>query len=85
MITVLNGATAQAYNDAVQVAHADNTPDMRPMRTRIQAFFVKEDICVAEGAALANPHLGTEGGTQYSIENGDNPKLTSAPIIKFSK
>jgi RHS repeat-associated protein len=82
---VLKGATAQGYNDTVQVAHAGNTSGMRPMRTQVQAFVVTEDICVAKGVALANPHLGTGGGTQYFIENGDKPKLTSGPIVKFSK
>ena len=83
--TVLKGGSAQEYNDAVQVAHAGNTRDARPMRTQVQAFVVKEDICVAKGTALANPHLGSGGGTQYFIEDGDKPKLTGGPILKFSK
>jgi RHS repeat-associated protein len=82
---VLKSGTAQGYNDLVQVAHAGNTSGMLPMRRQVQAFVVKEDICVAKGTALANPHLGTGGGTQYFIENGDKPKLTSGPIVKFSK
>jgi RHS repeat-associated protein len=82
---VLKGATAQGYNDIVQVAHAGNTRGALPMRTQVQAFVIKEDICVAKGTALANPHLGTGGGTQYFIENGDKPKLTGGPIVKFSK
>jgi hypothetical protein len=56
-----------------------------PMRTQIQAFVVKEDICVAKGQPRANPHVGTSGGTQYFIGNGDKAKLTSGPIVKFSK
>lgn len=83
--TVLKGGSAQECNDAVQVAHAGNTRNARPMRTQVQAFVVKEDICVAKGTALANPHLGTGGGTQYFIENGDKSKLTGGPILKFSK
>jgi RHS repeat-associated protein len=83
--TVLKGGSAQGYNDAVQVAHAGNTRNARPMRTQVQAFVVKEDICVAKGTSLANPHLGTGGGLQYFIEDGDKPKLTSGPILKFSK
>lgn len=55
------------------------------MRTQLQAFVVKEDICVAKGAALANHALGTGGGTQYFIEDGDKPKLARGPIVKFSK
>lgn len=82
---VLKGATARGYNDIVQVAHAGNTSGMKPMRSQIQAFVLKEDICVAKGVAHANPHLGTGGGTQYFIENGDKPKLTGGPIVKFSK
>ena len=82
---VLKGTSARGYNDLLQVAHAGNTPGMRPMRTKVQAFVLEEDICVAKGKALANPHLGTGGGTQYFIENGDKPKLTGGPIIKFSK
>ena len=83
--TVLKGGSAQGYNDSVQVAHSGNTRNARPMRTQVQAFVVKEDICVAKGTSLANPHLGTGGGIQYFIEDGDKPKLTSGPIMKFSK
>ncbi len=83
--TVLKGGSAQGYNDFVQVAHSGNTRNARPMRTQVQAFVVKEDICVAKGTSLANPHLGTGGGIQYFIEDGDKPKLTSGPIVKFSK
>ena len=83
--TVSKGGSAQGYNDAVQVAHAGNTRNARPMRTQVQTFIVKEDICIAKGTALANPHLGTGGGTQYFIEDGDKPKLTGGPILKFSK
>jgi len=79
------GTTAQGYNDNVQVAHAGNTLGIKPMRTQVQPLVFKEYICVAKGAAHANPHLGKGGGTQYFIENGDNPKLTSGPIVKFSK
>lgn len=55
------------------------------MRTQVQAFVVKEDICVAKGTTTANPHLGTGGGTPYFIKNGDKTNLTNGPIIKFSK
>lgn len=83
--TVLSASSARGYNDAVQVSHAGNTPKARPMRTQVQAFIVKEDMCVAKGQSLANPHLGAGGGTQYFIENGDKPKLATGPVVKFSK
>ncbi|WP_322401158.1 hypothetical protein [Massilia luteola] len=67
------------------MAHAGNTSGMLPMRRQVQAFVVKEDICAAKDTALANPHLGAGGGTQYFIENGNKPKLTSGTIVKFSK
>lgn len=74
---------ARGYGDAVQVAHARDTSGMQPMRTRVQAVFVQEDICVAKGATLANPQLGSGGEIQYFIGNGDKPKLTTGPIVKF--
>ena len=83
--TVLSAGAARGYNDAVQVSHAGNTPKARPMRTQVQAFIVKEDICVAKGQSLANPHLGTGRGTQYFVENGDKPTLAAGPVVKFSK
>jgi len=55
------------------------------MRTQVQAFVVKEDIYVAKGVVLANPHLGSGGGTQYFIENGDKSKLVGSPVVKFSR
>jgi len=66
-------------------SNAGNTPGIRPKRTQVQAFVVKEDICVAKGATLANANLGAGGRTQYFIEDGDKAKLTSDPIVKFSK
>lgn len=53
------------------------------MRTQVQAFVVKEDICVAKGAAPANANLGAGGRTQYFIEDGDKAKLTSGSIVIF--
>jgi RHS repeat-associated protein len=82
---VLQGATARGYNDTVQVSHAENTPGARPMRREVQAFVLKEDLCVAKGQALANPHLGDGGGTQYFIDSADKSKLVGGPVIKFSK
>lgn len=82
---VSKGGSAKGHNDAVQVAHTGNTRNARPMRTQVQAFVVKEDICVAKGTSLANPHLGTGGGSQIFIEDGDKPKLTKGSILKFAK
>jgi len=82
---VLKGGTGRGYNDLVQVGHSGNVPGMRPMRTQVQAFVVKEDIYVAKGVVLANPHLGSGGGTQYFIENGDKSKLVGSPVVKFSR
>ncbi|AOX99261.1 hypothetical protein BJP62_01610 [Jeongeupia sp. USM3] len=82
---VLKNGNAKDYNDALQLSHEGNTPGARPMRTSVHAYVVKEDTCMAVGAARANPHLGAGGGVQYFIENGDKGNLIdTGKMVKLS-
>ena len=72
---------ARAYNDSLQVAHSGNYANQRPMRTQVHAFLVKNDICMAKGKALANPHLGKGGGTQFFLEDRD--KIHLSPTFRI--
>lgn len=77
-----NGS-ATNYNNATQIAHAGNTPGLRPMRKEVQGFTLTEDLCAATGKALANTNLGNGGGNQYFIEDSDIKKLL--PHLKTIK
>jgi RHS repeat-associated protein len=86
--TLLTTGTAREFNDSVQVAHAGNSKHrgVRPMRTKVHAYVVKDDICVAEGVAMMNPNFGKGGSTQYFLENRDKVNiLDTDKIISFKK
>ena len=44
-------------------------------------YRVKNDICMAKGKALANPHLGKGGGTQFFLEDRD--KIHLSPTFRI--
>ncbi|WP_219993147.1 hypothetical protein, partial [Enterobacter kobei] len=46
------------YHEALQVKL---NPDF-PVRTKVRAYYVSEDIFVASGRAMANPQFGKGGG-----------------------
>ncbi len=86
--SVLGSSSARDYNDSVQVAHTGNwdSPKARDMRTRLHAYVVTRDTCMAAGTARANPHLGEGGATQYFIENRDKANLFDTErILSYAK
>jgi RHS repeat-associated protein len=83
---VLGARNARQYNDSVQVAHTGNwdNPKARPMRTKVHAYILTKDTCMAVGTAKNNPHLGVGGAEQFFIENQDKPNLVSTGrIVSF--
>ncbi|WP_454865348.1 hypothetical protein [Paraburkholderia fungorum] len=66
-----------------QVAHSENWPSGRAMRSQLRAFVVTKDIGVAKGKALANTNLGKSGGTQYFVSDQDKGGLVGGNILKF--
>ncbi|MCU6432911.1 DUF4150 domain-containing protein [Undibacterium sp. Jales W-56] len=86
--TVIGSASARDYNDALQVAHKDNwdSPNARDMRTKVHAYVLNKDTCMAVGSTEKNPHLGSGGGVQYFIENSDKGNLIdTGKIISFKR
>lgn len=88
MDTVLANGEARKFNDAVQVAHADNSKHkgVRPIRTKLHAYILKEDTCMAEGISKNNPKFGPGGGQQFFLENRDKKNLIdTGKIISLKK
>lgn len=86
--TVLANGEARKFNDAVQVAHASNSSHkgVRPMRTKLHVYILKEDTCMAEEISRNNPQFGPGGGKQFFIENRDKTKLIdTGKIISLKK
>lgn len=72
----MQGKGARAYNDALQLSHDENTPGSRyKVRKQLHQFVVTQDICIAQGFAKENPHLGTGGGQQIFVMNKDKNYL----------
>ncbi|MGX9715024.1 RHS repeat-associated core domain-containing protein [Janthinobacterium lividum] len=85
---VLANGEARKFNDAVQVAHADNSKHrgVRPMRTQLHVYILKEDICMAEGISRNNPNFGPGGAQQLFLENRDKKNLIdTGKIISLKK
>ncbi len=85
---VVGARNARQYNDSVQVAHDKNwdDPKARPMRTKVHAYILTKDTCMAVGVAKNNTNLGDGGATQYFIENRDKPNLAdTGRIIAYGK
>jgi RHS repeat-associated protein len=86
--TVISSTSARNYNDALQVAHKDNwdSPNARDMRTKVHAYVLNKDTCMAVGSTEKNSHLGSGGGVQYFIENSDKGNLIdTGKIISFKR
>ncbi|WP_414654780.1 RHS repeat-associated core domain-containing protein [Janthinobacterium sp.] len=85
---VLANGEARKFNDAVQVAHSDNSKHkgVRPMRTKLHVYILKEDICMAEGISRNNPNFGPGGAQQLFLENRDKKNLIdTGKIISLKK
>ena len=85
---LLANSGARQFNDAVQVAHTDNSTHkgVRPMRTKLHVYVLKEDICMAEGISRNNPNFGLGGGQQLFLESIDKKHLIdTGKIISLKK
>ena len=58
----------------------DKYGNARLPRERVQAFRVKEDICVAKGTAKENGQFGAGGATQYFVSASERAKLTAGKV-----
>ncbi|WP_141394099.1 RHS repeat domain-containing protein, partial [Enterobacter hormaechei] len=65
------------YHEALQVKL---NPDF-PLRTKVRAYYVSEDIFVANGRANANPLYGKGGGMQFYIPEEARGKLIPGKVI----
>jgi len=70
----LDRKSVGAYHEATQVGHSRNSKLLpRGPRQQVQAFTLKEDLCVGKAYALANDQYGPGGGTQYYSILRSNP------------
>jgi len=79
--------SVSAYHEAVQVGHAGIDNKMFPFgaREKVQAFTLKEDLCVGKAYALANNQYGPGGGTQYYITAKDRMYMEKGPITEMTR
>lgn len=79
--------SVSAYHEAVQVGHSGINDKLFPFgaRQKLQAFTLKEDLCVGKAYALANDQYGTGGGTQYYITAKDRMSMEKGPLIEMTR
>ena len=65
------------YHEALQV----KLDPKYPMRSKVRAYSVTEDIYVARGRAEANPQHGKGGGLQFYIPEEARLKLKPGKVI----
>lgn len=63
-----------------QALQVDLDPKV-PMRSKVRAYYVTEDIFVARGRAEANAQYGRGGGLQFYIPEEARLKLKSGKVI----
>jgi RHS repeat-associated protein len=74
-----------AYHEATQVGHSGNSRHFKfGARQQVQAFTLKEDLCVGKAYALANDQYGPGGGTQYYITTKDRMNMEKGPIKELT-
>lgn len=74
--TVIKAAgDAKKYHNLTQVQSEGFANPAHQMRTELMSYRVMKDICVAKGAALANPQFGVGGVNQYYIQKADGVNL----------
>ena len=85
-LLLLHRNSVNAYHEAVQVGHSGKDPDlfMFGPREKVQAFTLKEDLCVGKAFALANDQYGPGGGTQYYITAADRKRLKKRLIMALT-
>ena len=80
--TLLKLRNADAFHEALQV---QKDSKYGPMRTKVRAYVVTEDICAATGKASANTQFGKGGATQYFIPKDAQHALRASHIVSLSK
>jgi hypothetical protein len=83
---VASKKSVSAYHETTQVGHSGKDPDLFPFgpRQKLQAFTLKEDICVGKAYALANDQYGPGGGTQYYITAKDRMSLKKGSLTELT-
>lgn len=78
--------SVNAYHEATQVGHSGKNSRLFPFgpRQQLQAFTLKEDLCVGKAYALANDQYGAGGGTQYYITARDRMSMEKRPIMELT-
>ncbi|GGC25567.1 hypothetical protein GCM10011572_53710 [Pseudoduganella buxea] len=78
--------SVNAYHEATQVGHSGKDSDlfMYGPRQKVQAFTLKEDLCVGKAFALANHQYGPGGGTQFYVSAKDRTSMEKGPILELT-
>ncbi|MCS0614410.1 RHS domain-containing protein [Massilia kyonggiensis] len=78
--------SVSAYHEAVQVGHSGKNSKLFPFgpRQQVQAFTLKEDLCVGKAYALANDQYGPGGGTQYYITAKDRMSMEKGALMELT-
>jgi len=78
--------SVSAYHEAVQVGHSGKNSRLFPFgpRQKVQAFTLKEDLCVGKAYALGNDQYGPGGGTQYYITAKDRMSMEKGPLMELT-
>ncbi|MCS0582997.1 RHS domain-containing protein [Massilia pinisoli] len=78
--------SVNAYHEATQVGHSGKNSKQFQYgpRQRVQAFTLKEDLCVGKAYAIANDQYGSGGGTQYYVATRDRMNMEKGPIMELT-
>ena len=78
--------SVNAYHEATQVGHSGKNSRQFQYgpRQRVQAFTLKEDLCVGKAYAIANDQYGPGGGTQYYVATRDRMSMEKGPIMELT-
>lgn len=79
--------SVSTYHEATQVGHSGKNSNLfaRGPRQEVQAFTLKEDLCVGKAYALANDQYGPGRGTQYYITAKDRMSMEKGSIMKLTR
>ncbi|MEW6025081.1 MAG: RHS repeat-associated core domain-containing protein [Pseudomonadota bacterium] len=79
-------SSVNTYHEATQVGHSGKIPRLFPFgpRQKVQAFTLKEDLCVGKAYALANDQYGPGGGTQYYVTAKDRKHMEKGPLMELT-
>lgn len=77
--------SVNAYHEATQVGQSSKNSDFfkKDARDKVQAFTLKQNLCVAKAYALANDQYGPGGGIQYYITAKDRLSMEKGPVMEL--